>query len=100
MPCDHFVFEGFLPHKKGRKKRLEELAKETRTIVLYESPHRIIKTLEQLSEYFGHDRQISVSKEISKIHETNYRGTIEEVINKISNSVVKGEFVIIVNGLK
>lgn len=99
LPCDRFVFEGFLPHKKGRLKKLEELSNETRTLVFYESPHRIIKTLEQFIVYFGENRLISVSKELSKIHETTYRGRIIEVIGQIKNSVLKGEFVIIVEGL-
>lgn len=98
LPCDRFVFEGFLPQKKGRQTRLEELVNETKTMVFYESPHRIIKTLTQFAEYFGADRQIAVSKEISKIYESNYRGTIAEVIEQLNNSVIKGEFVVVVKG--
>ena len=98
LPCDRFVFEGFLPHKKGRQKRLEALKTETRTMVFYESPHRVLKTLNQLAEHLGKDRQVSVSKEISKIHETHYRGRLEEVIEKINTSVIKGEYVIVISG--
>ncbi|MFT5725001.1 MAG: 16S rRNA (cytidine1402-2'-O)-methyltransferase [Bacteroidia bacterium] len=98
LPCDRFVFEGFLPHKKGRQKRLLNLVEETRTIVFYESPHRIIKMLDQLEEVFGGDREISVSREISKLHETHYRGTINVVQNTILKQPIKGEFVVCVAG--
>ncbi|MBL4594813.1 MAG: 16S rRNA (cytidine(1402)-2'-O)-methyltransferase [Flavobacteriales bacterium] len=98
LPCDKFVFEGFLPHKKGRQTRLKLLAEETRTIIFYESPHRLIKTLKQFAEYFGEERQVSVSREITKIHEENIRGTVLELINYYETNTLKGEIVIIVNG--
>ena len=93
-----FVFEGFLPIKKGRKKRLKILKDETRTIVLYESPHRILKTLNQIFEFFGEERRISISREISKIYEETVRGSISEVILHFEKEKIKGEFVIIVEG--
>ena len=93
-----FVFEGFLPIKKGRKKRLKILKDETRTIVLYESPHRIRKTLNQIFEFFGEERRISISREISKIYEETVRGSISEVILHFEKEKIKGEFVIIVEG--
>ncbi|MBN2519483.1 MAG: 16S rRNA (cytidine(1402)-2'-O)-methyltransferase [Bacteroidales bacterium] len=99
IPCDRFVFEGFLPHKKGRKKRLDELSEETRTMVFYESPHRIIKTLEQFIEIFGKERQASVSKEITKIYESNFRGTLGKILNQLIESNLKGEFVIVIQGI-
>ncbi len=98
LPCDRFLFEGFLPHKKGRQKRMLQLQEEERTIVFYESPHRIIKTLNQFIEFFGQDRLISVSREISKLHETHYRGSITEVINELEEKPIKGEFVICLSG--
>ncbi len=98
LPCDRFVFEGFLPHKKGRQKRLTRLQEEDRTIVFYESPHRLLKTLNQLVEFFGDDRNVSVSKEISKLHETHYRGTLNEVITHLETTPIKGEFVICLAG--
>jgi len=98
FPCDKFIFEGFLPHKKGRQTRLKLLAEETRTVVFYESPHRLLKTLKQFAEYFGEDRQVSVSRELTKIHEENIRGTVIEVINYYENNTLKGEIVIIVKG--
>lgn len=98
LPNDRFCFEGFLPQKKGRQKRLKQLADETRTIIFYESPFRLIKTLEQFSEFFGNERQISVSREISKIYEQTVRGTIREVIEQFNDKKVKGEIVIIVQG--
>jgi len=100
LPCDKFVFEGFLPHKKGRQTRLKILAEETRTIVFYESPHRLIKTLKQFTEYFGEKRQISVSRELTKLHEENIRGTVLELINYYETHTLKGEIVIIVEGAK
>ena len=100
LPADKFVFEGFLPVKKGRQSRLNELANEARTIILYESPHRIIKTLEQFSEHFGSERKISVSREISKIHEETVRGSIEELISYYKTHILKGEFVIVLEGKK
>jgi len=98
LPCDKFVFEGFLPHKKGRKKRLEFLAGEDRTMILYESPYRLIKTLQQLSEYLGHDRKASVSRELTKIHEENARGSLSELIHHFENRKIKGEIVLILQG--
>ena len=98
LPCDRFVFEGFLPHKKGRKKRLELLSDETRTIVLYESPYRLLKTLQQLSEYLGEQRRASVSRELTKIYEENVRGTLSELLSHFEKQKIKGEIVIIVEG--
>jgi 16S rRNA (cytidine1402-2'-O)-methyltransferase len=98
LPCDRFVFEGFLPQKKGRKKRLSELSTESRTIVIYESPYRLEKTLRQLAEEFGADRKTSVSRELSKIHEETARGTLTEVADYFSKKQVKGEIVIVVAG--
>jgi 16S rRNA (cytidine1402-2'-O)-methyltransferase len=98
IPCDRFVFEGFLPAKKGRTARLAELAKEKRTLVFYESPYRIEKTLRQLADHFGGDRRASVSREISKIHEETLRGSLEEIAQRFSVSPPKGELVIIVAG--
>lgn len=94
FPTDRFVFEGFLPNKKGRKTRLEVLAKEKRTIVLYESPHRILKTLNQFMHYFNKDRKISVVRELTKKFETQFRGTIKEAIDYFKENKPKGEFVI------
>lgn len=98
LPMDRFCFEGFLPHKKGRQTRLEKLKEEERTIVLYESPHRLIKTLTQLSEYLGSDRQASVSREISKMFQENKRGSLESLIEYFSSKTIKGEIVICVEG--
>lgn len=100
LPNDRFVFEGFLPIKKGRQSRLKELAEESRTIVLYESPHKLIKTLTQLGEYFGASRAISVSREMSKIHEETIRGTVLEVLKYFEKKPPKGEIVIVVGGKK
>lgn len=100
LPMDRFCFEGFLPHKKGRQTRLEKLKEEERTIVLYESPHRLIKTLTQLSEYLGSDRQASVSREISKMFQENKRGSLESLIEYFSSKTIKGEIVICVEGNK
>ena len=100
FPCDKFVFEGFLPHKKGRQTRLKFLQPETRTIIFYESPHRLLKTLSQFVEYFGESRFISVSRELTKIHEENVRGTIKELIDYYTTHTLKGELVIIVDGAK
>lgn len=97
MPSERFVFEGFLPKKKGRDSRLKELAIEKRTVILYESPQRVRKTLEDLKEFFGSDRRISLSREISKIYEETYRGTIEDAIAHFSNKNPKGEFVICID---
>ncbi|MCB0401259.1 MAG: 16S rRNA (cytidine(1402)-2'-O)-methyltransferase [Flavobacteriales bacterium] len=98
FPCDKFVFEGFLPHKKGRQTRLNFLKEETRTIIFYESTHRLLKTLEQFAECYGEDRQVSVSRELTKIHEETVRGTLKEVIGYYQTNVTKGEIVIILHG--
>jgi 16S rRNA (cytidine1402-2'-O)-methyltransferase len=100
LPCDKFCFEGFLPVKKGRKTRLDFLTQETRTMVFYESPHKLLKTLNDFVEVFGKDRQACVSRELSKIHEENVRGTIVEIIEYFEKSTLKGEIVIIVAGQK
>lgn len=100
FPCDKFVFEGFLPHKKGRQTRLNLLKEETRTIVFYESTHRLLKTLTQFAEFFGEERPVSVSRELTKIHEENIRGTVKEVIEYYKTHVIKGEIVIIVHGVE
>lgn len=100
FPSDKFVFEGFLPHKKGRQTRLKLLAEETRTIVFYESPHRLIKSLKQFAEYFGEDRQASVSRELTKMHEETIRGTVVELVNYYETHTLKGEIVVIVEGAK
>jgi 16S rRNA (cytidine1402-2'-O)-methyltransferase len=97
LPLDTFTFEGFLPHKKGRKTRFEELAKLDHTVVLYESPHRLVKTLEQLAEHFGSDCRASVSRELSKIHEETQRGTLAELISYFSTKIIKGEIVIVLS---
>ncbi len=97
LPMDEFVFVGFLPHKKGRRTKLQELAQEERTVIIYESPHRILKTLNELLEYFG-DRQIAVAKELTKIHEEFFRGKISEVLKKLTPDKIKGEFVIVISG--
>ncbi|MBN2891308.1 MAG: 16S rRNA (cytidine(1402)-2'-O)-methyltransferase [Bacteroidales bacterium] len=98
LPCDKFVFEGFLPAKKGRQKRLKELAEEKRTMVFYESPYRIAKAIDEFIEYFGEDRLVSITREISKIYEENIRGTAKEVKEIIKEKTLKGEFVIVVQG--
>ena len=100
FPCDKFVFEGFLPHKKGRQTRLKFLQPETRTLIFYESPHRLLKTLTQFAEYFGESRLISVSRELTKMHEENVRGSIKELIEYYTSHTLKGELVIIVDGAK
>lgn len=97
LPSDKFVFEGFLPHKKGRQTRLKILAEEERTIILYESPHRLIKCLEQLKEFCG-DRQVSVSRELTKLFEETVRGSLSEVITYFSEKGIKGEFVVVLAG--
>jgi len=98
LPCDKFVFEGFLPVKKGRQTRFKELTEETRTLVLYESPHRLLKTLKEIKEYMGEQRKVAVVKEISKVFETTWRGTVSEVFENIDESKIKGEFVLIIGG--
>lgn len=99
LPCDRFAFEGFLPPKKGRQTKLEALADETRTMIFYESPHRLLKTLQQMTEYFGGERQASVCREISKVHEESVRGTLGEVIAHFTEVEPRGEIVIIVAGM-
>ena len=98
LPCDRFCFEGFLPVKKGRQTMLKALSGETRTMVFYESPYRLVKTLEQLSEYFGAERECSVAREISKVHEEHRRGTLQEVAQWFREHEPKGEIVIVVAG--
>ena len=98
LPCDRFTFEGFLPVKKGRRTRMEELREETRTMVFYESPHRILRTLTELAAAFGPLRQASVSREISKLHEETVRGTLEELAEHFKAHVPRGEFVLCVAG--
>ncbi|MEP0367785.1 MAG: 16S rRNA (cytidine(1402)-2'-O)-methyltransferase [Cyclobacteriaceae bacterium] len=98
FPSDKFVFEGFLPHKKGRQTRFKILAEETRSIVLYESPHRLLKTLGQIGEFLGADRQVSVSRELTKKFEETVTGSVTEVITYYTEHTVKGEFVFIIEG--
>ena len=98
LPCDRFCFEGFLPQKKGRSTRLEALKEETRTMIFYESPYRLVKTLEQFAEAFGPDRACCVSREISKLYETHHRGTITELLNYFYENEPKGEIVITLAG--
>ena len=98
LPNDKFVFEGFLPVKKGRQTRLIILAEEPRTIILYESPHKLIKTLSHICEYFGEERQLSVSRELSKLFEETKRGTAKSVLEHYTNHPPKGEIVVIVSG--
>lgn len=98
LPCDRFCFEGFLPQKKGRQTKLTELAAETRTMIFYESPFRVLKTLEQLAEYLGSDRKATVSREISKKFEETVRGSLAELVQHFKEHPPKGEFVIVVAG--
>ena len=98
IPCDKFYFEGFLPQKKGRMTRFKELAEISTTIVLYESPHRVLKTLTQLAEYMGEDRYVATCREISKLHEETLRGTLAELIKHFTEKAPRGEFVIIIAG--
>lgn len=98
LPCDRFCFEGFLPQKKGRQTLLEVLASETRTMIFYESPYRLVKTLEQFAGFFGPERQCSVAREISKVHEEHRRGTLSEVAEWFREHEPKGEIVIVVAG--
>ena len=99
LPSENFIFEGFLPRKKGRKTKLLELAQNTRTTIIYESPYRVVKTLTEFLEYFGEDRQITLSREISKIYEETFRGSVVEAVKYFSNSnkKIKGEFVICID---
>ena len=98
LPCDRFCFEGFLPQKKGRQSRIKALADEPRTIIFYESPYRLVKLLQQLADSFGSDRQASVCREISKIHEESRRGTLAELIAHFTETAPKGEIVVVVEG--
>ena len=98
LPCDHFCFAGFLPQKKGRATRLQQLASEPRTLVFYESPYRLVKTLTQLAEVFGAERQASVSREISKVHEETVRGTLAELVQHFTDNAPRGEIVLVVAG--
>ncbi|MFV8371433.1 16S rRNA (cytidine(1402)-2'-O)-methyltransferase [Flavobacterium sp. LB2P74] len=98
LPNDKFVFEGFLPDKKGRQTRYLALAEETRTMILYVSPHKLVKTLAEFITFFGEDRQISVSRELSKLHEENIRGTVKEVVAHFDKIAPRGEIVVVVSG--
>jgi 16S rRNA (cytidine1402-2'-O)-methyltransferase len=98
LPCDSFVFVGFLPQKKGRQTKLLSLKEETRTMIFYESPFRLIKALEEFKEHYGGDRLVSVSRELTKLHEENFRGTVEEVFAHFNAKQVKGEIVIVLGG--
>jgi 16S rRNA (cytidine1402-2'-O)-methyltransferase len=100
LPGERFVFEGFLPHKKGRQTRLQQLAAEERTMIFYESPHRLLKTLEQFAEYFGLERQGSVSRELTKVYEETINGSLTEIINYFAEKTIKGEIVIVIEGQK
>lgn len=100
LPNDRFCFEGFLPPKKGRQKKLLQLAEEERTLVFYESPYKLVRSLEQFAEFFGADRQASVSRELTKIYEETQRGTVTELANYFKSKPVKGEIVIVVAGKK
>lgn len=98
FPTDRFVFEGFLPHKKGRQTALKKLAEEDRTMVLYESPHRLVKLLEQVVEFFGESRPVSVSRELTKLHEETFTGPVNEVLAHFQQKEVKGEIVVVIHG--
>ena len=98
LPSERFCFEGFLPHKKGRQTKLESLREEERTMIFYESPHRLIKTLTSFCEYFGKERKASISRELTKMFEENKRGSLEELIAYFSSKSIKGEIVIVVGG--
>ena len=100
IPCDRFIFEGFLPPKKGRQSRLENMSNEIRTQVFYESPHKLLKTLVQMEPFFGSDRQLSIVREISKMFETNFRGSIDAALVFYGKHPPKGEFVVVVEGKK
>jgi len=100
FPSDRFVFEGFLPPKKGRQGRLKQMAEESRTTVFYESPHKIVKTLGQMLPYFGSERKLAVVRELSKKFESNFRGSVEEALHFFEEHPPKGEFVIVVEGTK
>jgi 16S rRNA (cytidine1402-2'-O)-methyltransferase len=98
LPNDRFIFEGFLPPKKGRKTRLESLAHETRTMVFYESPHKLLKALNEFKEHFGGERSASVSRELTKIYEETINGTVDEIINYYTDKTIKGEIVVVIKG--
>src|SRR5690606_1332696 len=98
LPNDKFVVEGFLPVKKGRQTRLQALAEETRTMIFYESPHKLLKTLSNFADYFGEDRRVSVSREISKLHEETIRGSVKEVLEHFTSKPPKGEIVVVLAG--
>ena len=98
LPCDRFCFEGFLPQKKGRATKLAALAAEERTMIFYESPLRLLRTLEQLAEAFGADRDASVSREISKLHNTTHNGTLAQLVDYFTQNAPRGEIVIVVAG--
>ena len=100
IPCDRFVFEGFLPVKKGRQKRLDTLTNEDRTVIYYESPHRLVKTVKQIIDVIGIDRQVCVVKELTKIHEQYLVGTGSDILDKLEKATIKGEFAIVVEGRK
>lgn len=100
LPNDRFCFEGFLPVKKGRQTRMKQLAEEKRTMIFYESPHRILKTIEEFIVYFGADRQASISRELSKLYEENVRGTLQDLKLHYENNPIKGEFVFCVAGIE
>ncbi|MGN1262429.1 MAG: 16S rRNA (cytidine(1402)-2'-O)-methyltransferase [Prevotella sp.] len=99
LPCDRFAFEGFLPQKKGRQTKIEALSREERTMIFYESPYRLVKTLRQFAEAFGHERRVSVCREISKLHEESVRGTLDEVADHFTANEPRGEIVIVVEGM-
>ena len=98
LPCDRFVFEGFLPVKKGRQSKLQQLALENRTIILYESPHKLLKTLTQMVSFFGGERQISISRELTKLYEETKRGSVIELLEYYTKNPVKGEIVLVISG--
>ncbi|PSR05806.1 MAG: 16S rRNA (cytidine(1402)-2'-O)-methyltransferase [Bacteroidetes bacterium SW_10_40_5] len=100
LPMERFTFEGFLPHKKGRQKRLENLKEEDKTMIFYESPYRLLKTIQQFCDTFGPGRKGSVSKELTKIYEQTWNGSLEDLKEQLTNQKIKGEFVIIVEGKK
>jgi 16S rRNA (cytidine1402-2'-O)-methyltransferase len=100
LPSDRFIFEGFLPPKKGRQSRLEQMAQESRTVLFYESPHKIVKTLSQMIPYFGAERSVVISRELSKKFESNFRGGLEEALKFFEQNPPKGEFVVVVEGKK
>jgi len=100
LPCDSFCFDGFLPEKKGRQTMLKKLAEEERTVIFYESPHRILKTIAQLIEFFGADRQASISRELTKMFEETVNGSLQQILEHFTNGTIKGEFVIVIAGKK